>query len=196
MKRTLFYLAALMVAFTSCSKEDNPTPTKEPFKISITDMVYITEQTNTTKAASTEHLTGLEIVKQTREIQFQNTPSWNGGEIVNWGRGFQENQRDLTSEPPKLMMYATDVITESLTLQEDFISATNVVLVRYIDEDFRKQDTIAYIPNATLREAETRIRAAFAAKDMEACYEIFNEAYKFVPITGEEWLALKEQGLN
>lgn len=195
MKRTTFYLVT-MLTILSCSKEDDPTPTKEPFKISITDMVYITEQTNTTKAASTEHLTGLEIVKQTREIQLQNIYSWSPGEVQNMMRGFQESQRDFTSKPPKLMMYATDIITESLTLQEDFISAFNVVLVRYIDEDFRKQDTIAYIPNATLRAAETQIRAAFEAKDMEACINLFNEAYKFIPITGEEWQALKAQNLQ
>lgn len=189
MKRTIFYLVT-MLSILSCSKEDDPTPTPiKEFKVLPTDMIYIREQTNTTKVASTVHLTGLEIVTQTREIQLE----LNGEKGM---RSFQESQRNLTAEPPRLMMYATDVITEYITLQEDFITATNVVLVRYIDDNPRAQDTIAYIPNATLREAETRIRAAFAAKDMEACYEIFNEAYKFVPITGEEWIALKAQNLQ
>ena len=56
--------------------------------------------------------------------------------------------------------------------------------------------SIAYIPNATLRTAETAIRAAYEAKDIEACYTAFNTAYTFTPITGAEWRALKSAGQN
>jgi hypothetical protein len=125
-------------------------------------------------------------VKQTTEISFIwadiNKPV---------GRSFASEQRDTVSVPPKLLMWATDVIMLDGALQTDFITAIDVVLVHYDQDNFTGKDTIAYIPNSVLRTAETAIRAAYAAQDIEACYTVFNEAYTFTPITGAEWRALK-----
>lgn len=188
MKKLLF-ITIVAIAFIGCK-------TEEPFKIDPNAMIYITEQTSAAKIAEaqrvkaegSEHLTGVQIVEQTKEILFVNS-------LGNWARYFHENQRDLTSETPKLMMFATDVITEYGTLSEEFITCTDVVLVRWLD-DKGTRDTIAYIPNAVLRTAEIAIRDAFGKQDVDACYELFNDAYKFIPITGEEWQALKDAGQN
>lgn len=58
------------------------------------------------------------------------------------------------------------------------------------------QDTIAYIPNAVMREAEKNITEAYARGDYAACYKLFDTAITFFPITGAEWRALKEQGVE
>lgn len=58
------------------------------------------------------------------------------------------------------------------------------------------RDTIAYIPNTILREAEKNIKEAYAQGDYETCYKLFDTALSFYPITGAEWRALKAQGIE
>ena len=53
---------------------------------------------------------------------------------------------------------------------------------------------IAYIPNAKMDEAQKAIRKAWEAKDNEEVYRLFNEAFTFIPITNNEWEALKAKG--
>jgi hypothetical protein len=134
------------------------------------------------------HLTALEIVKQTTIIS---TPQF--------GRSFIADQRDTVSTTPKLLMWATDVISLDGNLQTDWIQTYDVVFVHYSTSSSDPNnviDTIAYIPNSVLRNAEIAIKAAYEAKDIEACYTLFNTAYTFTPITGAEWRELKKQGLN
>jgi len=140
------------------------------------------------------HLSALEIVKQTTEISFLDTVG------NTWGRSFSKEQRDTTASSPKLLMWATDVISLDGVLQNtflgDFIRARNVIFVSYNLNTPTIRDTIAYIPNATIRSAEIAIQTAYNAKDIEACYIAFNDAYKFIPITGIEWRILKSQNLQ
>lgn len=53
------------------------------------------------------------------------------------------------------------------------------------------RDTIGYVPNRVIRDAESKIKTAFEAGDYEECMRLFEQAYIFIPITGEEWRALK-----
>lgn len=57
-------------------------------------------------------------------------------------------------------------------------------------------DTVAYIPNSVVRAARAKITEAFEAQDYEACYRLFDEAYVFIPTTGERWRAMKEAGIE
>lgn len=186
--KKLFYLL-IAVVLIAC-KTDEP----KAFVIKDTDMISIRPSQGTAmkvKATEPTHLSALEIVKQTTEIAFIwadiNKPV---------GRSFASEQRDTVSATPKLLMWATDVIMLDGTLQTDFITATDVVLVHYELNTPTNRDTIAYIPNSVLKTAETAIRAAYEAKDIEACYTAFNTAYTFTPITGAEWRALKLAGQN
>ena len=185
--KKLFLLIALAAIVASCEDEND-------FRIKSTDMISLRPAAVTAmkvKATDPTHLSALEIVKQTTEISYIwadiNKPV---------GRSFASEQRDTISTTPKLLMWATDVIMLDGTLQTDFITATNVVLVHYEDKTPNMRDTIAYIPNSVLRAAETAIRAAYEAKDLEACYTAFNTAYTFTPITGPEWRELKLAGNN
>lgn len=58
----------------------------------------------------------------------------------------------------------------------------------------KQRDTIAYIPNKVVIEAEQKIKAAFDAGDYEECLRLFKEAYVFTPTTGPQWRALKAKG--
>lgn len=185
--KPIIYLLSIMLLVASCSKDD--TITVKPFKVNANDKISISPASGV-RSATIGHLSALEIVKQAHHFRY----NYNG---IKWEAGFAS--KDSTSSIPKLFFWAQYVIAVdgTMALQEDVIASTDVVLVTqrgsyptYIN------DTIAYIPNATLRTAETAIRAAYAAKDIDACFKLFDEAYTFTPITGAEWRELKAQGAN
>ncbi|MBR6250134.1 MAG: hypothetical protein IKR17_02935 [Bacteroidales bacterium] len=57
-------------------------------------------------------------------------------------------------------------------------------------------DTLAYIPNAQRQAAYEQIKALWDTENWDAIYEIFQNAFTFVPCTGKEFRELKEAGLN
>lgn len=146
-----------------------------------------------------EHLSALEIVKQTHTIVFLNKVYYPDSEELS--RGFADAQRDFVNE--RLLMWGDDIIREdSGELGTTFIYGEDIVLVRIIDGinevgyPDRVRDTIAYIPNATIRAALEAIETAYARKDYNKIYKLFDQAFTFLPITGPEWQALRRQGLN
>lgn len=188
MKKVLF-LAIVAILF-GCKSNEPAT-----FKLDPNAMISIKPATgawgvkSTILAKSTViHLSALEIVKQTTEISSIDTI----GGI--WARSFAKEQRD-TSSTPKLLMWATDVISFDGNLQTgflgNFLQAKDVVFVSYSLSTPQLRDTIAYIPNATLRAAEIIIKQAYIDKNIELMYSTFNTAYSFIPITGAEWRSLK-----
>lgn len=194
MKKLLF-VALVAIAFASCEKDE-----QSAFKVKATDKISIKAAASVAKSPMQKvqsvysHLSALEIVKKTTEISLRDTR--NGV----WGRSFSSDQRDTVSTTPKLLMWATDVISLDGQLQNDFLGnflqATDIVFVHYNLSTPTLRDTIAYIPNSVLRAAETEIKAAYEAKNIESCYTLFNEAYTFIPITGAEWRSLKASGQN
>lgn len=73
-----------------------------------------------------------------------------------------------------------------------FIESTDVVLTRGSYDD-KTADTIAYISNQVMQDAQKIIKAAYDAGDYATCYAEFDKAFTFIPITGEEWRALKAE---
>lgn len=59
-----------------------------------------------------------------------------------------------------------------------------------------RQDTAAYIPNAVMDSMQPLMEKAFAEQDWAKCYELFENGYKFIPITGAEYMELVRQGKN
>lgn len=179
----LIIVAIATLFFTACQK-DGGSMLRPDAKLAL--------NAATSKAETNpEHLTARELVEKTTAIHAGN----------DWDRGFASEQRDFVNN--RLMMWGSDVITGEGTLSETFISMSDVVLEHWptlhtpewVDEGY-ECDTIAYIPNAVLRQAETKIRAAYAAENYDEVYKLFNDAYTFYPITGAEWRALKAQGEN
>jgi hypothetical protein len=102
--------------------------------------------------------------------------------------------KDTVSENPALLRYGTDIIDTWGNLVPDLIEGYDFAI-----EIFRANDdidTIAYIPNIYIREAEAIVKKAYAEKDYKTVYEVFHDAFKFIPITGAEYRALKEKGLQ
>lgn len=205
MRKIFFFLTALLL-FSSCEKDNTG-------KLDPNAMILIRPAAGV-KLRSSEHLTALEIVQQTYNMEWWNE-SLNADDPIT--RGFAEVQRDY--ETPLLKMWGTDIVSQNGTLYPDFIEGHDVVLLREIlirdgeileivnpftlifnekvrGDDIVKDDTIAYIPNRVISSARASIRAAYESEDYAECYRLFNEAFTFIPVTGEEYKALKSQNLN
>ncbi|MEG1588627.1 MAG: hypothetical protein RR354_04770 [Mucinivorans sp.] len=187
-KLLIICFAALATAaiFTSC-KESKGKVLDPLAKISI--RAAANAQATASKAP---YFSPTEIVRQTTDLVFQshdypNEPYCNVG--------ISEEQKDLAT--PKIMMWGEQIIRND-ALNPFFIEAYDVVFVTRegLKGSGQITDTLAYIPNAQLRAAEKVIKAAYEAKDYQAVYKFFDEAYKFTPINGKDWLALKAAGKN
>lgn len=187
MKSIYFFLCLLMVSIAGC-KEDEPTSGLwDPnATVNIRPVIEHNAQTAHFLKAFKQvaHLSALEIVKQTEGMYFQY-------EGITYDRGFHALQRDTVQ--PCLKMYGTDIIDQEGNYHAPFIEGVDCVLIRlfYVGTPREYRDTIAYIPNAVLRAAETRIKAAYAIQDYASCYQVFDSAFVFIPITGQEWQYLK-----
>lgn len=182
MKKILFLLLIIPLVFACEDPKE-----VEPFKLD-TDATIRLIPASSTKSTRSATLTDLEIVQQANKVSF----IWDGrvaGSV--YDRGFSDAQRNTTATPPYLSMFPSDVVnTETGNLELIFIESYDVVLCTVVNEVV---DTIAYIPNATIRKAEADIKAAYTGENASVIYEIFTNAYQFIPISGEEWRTLKSE---
>lgn len=208
MKKILFLLIVTTV-FVSCDKSDGKLDPNATIKIRPAAGVKL--------RAADGQLTALEIIQQTYNMEFWNE-SFNQEAPLT--RGFSEAQRDY--DTPLLKMWGTDIIAQDGSFETVFIDGHDVVLLRKIlirkegdntttliadpftisfDElvrpgDIVKDDTIAYIPNRIISAARTAIKAAYDSEDYSECYRLFDNAFTFTPITGDEYKRLKADNLN
>lgn len=177
MKKTIFLLLSLVFVLASCGE-------KASKKLDPNAVLSI-RPAKGVQVRSTDHLTALQIVEQTLNMEYiaieTGKPAF---------RGFSDAQRDLNPEAPRLKMWGTDIIATDGTIGTHFLDARNLVLTD------AKNDTIAYIPNKILIEAKPKIMDAFDKGDFETVYNMFDNAYRFTPITGAEWRELKKQGIQ
>lgn len=189
MKKLLIVLLAVL-AF-ACKKEDEP----ERFMLDPTAMVKI-KPGAVAKSDNPAHLTPLEIVKKATTLRYYNDYLSSGPNRSDCAAPI--HGKDTISDVPAMLFYGTGVINEDgfgkPYLVYDYIGMEDCVV-----EIFRSNhdiDTIAYIPNEVARLAKAEIEAALAAQDTTAVYRVFNDAFKFIPITGEEYRELKRQNLH
>lgn len=193
MKKLLF-ITAISLLFFSC--ETNTPDEPKSFRLSPDAKVYIkpvqstSSYSNAFKAPSNEnHLTPFEIVKLGTTLRGYNDSIGIGS--IAWGFA----GKDTISETPAFLRWGTDIISldglDKPYLVPDFIYAYDCVI-----EIFRSNndiDTIAYIPNEYMRAAEDSIKSALMAQDTVSVYTTFQNAFRFVPITGSEYRTLKSQ---
>ena len=220
MKKFIYILFAA-VAFTACSS-DEPAPINKG-RLDPSAFVRIEAQKGVKSRSkeSTDDYTALDIARFGMAMEFYS--EWHGTERV---KEFQAqktflDQRDTISESPALLMFGTDIINSEGRFSKDFLFARDVVIfgLRYqgklttygdrqsYGDDFENslgyligkqgvKDTIAYIPNAVMREAQGRIEKAYNEGNYTEVYKLFHETFRFRPITGRKWRELKAQGLN
>ena len=220
MKKLIFLFAALALA--ACSS-DEPAPINKG-KLDPNAFVRIEAQKGikSRSAESTDDYSALDIARYGATMAFYS--EWEGTKKVReyqTQKGFAM-QRDTTSENPALLMFGTDIIGSTGGFQKDFLYARDVVItaVRYkgrlttyndrhsydpndypnsLAAAIQKEgvvDTIAYLPTSVMREAQIKIEKAFNDSNYTEVYRLFNEAFRFKPITARKWRELKAQGLN
>lgn len=174
----LAVLTAASVALFSCNDSKSGKGKLDP-----SAKVYISAAPGVRSVADSDkpgHLSAREIVRQAQGMCFNETHSMG---VEDWNRDTVNN---------RFMYHGTMIIAQNGTLDTGFIDAVDMVLVT-LTHDLLPLDTIAYLPNQVLRDAGKVIRAAYEREDYAACYSLFEKAYTFIPITGEEWRALKAQ---
>lgn len=87
----------------------------------------------------------------------------------------------------------TDILLLGRIYQGKLIHAKNAYIVDHNNSFF---DTLGYIPNKVVLEAREKITKAFNANDYNECQRLFDEAYVFLPTTGEKWRKMKEAGIE
>lgn len=181
----LITCAVALLAITACNTQKN-----EPWNDSAMVSISPARGVIIGKADlpdNPKRLTALEVVKQTELI------TWRNPSVTHIPhRGVNDDSRDL--ENVRLLMYSSDVIAQTGDLNESFLVAEDFVFATINGQEVG--DTLAYVPNRVLREAAVKIRAAYEAKDYQTCYDLFEKAYTFRPITGAEWRDLKSRGEN
>ena len=185
----IFLLALLMIA---CKKEDSA----KEFRIDPNAKVYVKASTGISKAISlnsAQHLTPLEVVKQATTLRGYNYAIATQSPITWTWVGM-----DTLSIPPALLRWGRDIIYDTTGygdygLQREFINSVDLVICKGTIPNY---DTIAYIPNSNMATAKDLIIKAFSEKDTAAVYDVFKNAFKFIPITGLEWRDLKKNNAN
>lgn len=216
MKRIITFVVLLALgAYVLSSCEKDKGLLKSDATISLREKAGVRKSSTRAEDA---HFSAANIVKYTDQMFFINKTLYPNSDRV--ARGFADGQRDVAGE--RLMMWGDDVIYNG-NIINDFIGGQNVVLVcartendgtlmtpprddsgyyvngreyTYAQDGAIIFDTIAYIPNATLRKAYTEIHAAFDREDYTTVYQLFDDAFRWIPITGAEWQALKAKGEN
>lgn len=198
MKKNLLFLFLALLTLAGCRKSSPALDGNSKIPIRPAKGVALRSADNP------EHLSAIEIVKQTVNLKMMTyrigaeDHGYINKEFVVSGMGFAPEQRDYNPEDPKLLMYAFYVIDDQYNnrLRREFLDAEDVVLERILDEHTPQErlDTIAYIPNKLLRKAAEDITNAYNRGDFDTVYKLFNDVYRFIPITGKEWRELKAKG--
>lgn len=182
----LITCAVAILALTACNKQKND-PWNDSAMVSISPAQGVTIG-KADLPENPERLSAIEVVKQAELITCRQP-----GQDYPPSRGINDDSRDF--ENVRLLMYSSDVIGQTGDLGEFLLVAEDVVFTTLNERNERK-DTLAYVPNRVLRDAAVKIREAYAAKDYQTCYNLFEKAYTFIPITGAEWRELKARGEN
>ena len=207
----LLIACVLLCAACSDPKPEEKQEEKKPFVLKDNTHLYLNVDNTNTMKAETENSDGVllsprNIVKYAKGITYTDKDGLTARLAVD------DDQRDLVNN--RIKMYAGMIIgpvphmidgkrTDVYELLDGFIKARDIRLENNNIDPFITDDgvkvpseigVLAYIPNAKMEQAEKDIRAAWEAKDNEAVYKFFNDAYTFIPITQKAWDELKAKG--
>lgn len=176
MKKTILLLAMAGVALTACTKNEN-----EAYKFRGDEQIYLNGVEQPKFKSSAKQFTLAEIVRNDEVNIF-----YDFGDGV-YHRGFAPEQRDTINN--RLMMWATDVLTEDGRLITEFIGSTNVYF-----QILTTKDTVGYIPQSVIDNARVQIESLYAQERYDEIYELFHTAFVFYPCTGEEYKDIVANG--
>lgn len=192
MKRLMTTFAILLALMLGACNGGNKPEEKKSIVIDANTMLYINVK-QSLRADSPTHLTPLEIVQQADNFAFLDPDPLTSHKPIH--RTVSPDQRDF--EKPAIKMWGDDIIRDGKIAQYWFDARDIVIRGAWINDTGYNPipgDTIAYIPNKVVAAAKVKIDKAYEAGDLEEVMRLFQEAFTAVPITGEEWQALKAKG--
>lgn len=209
-KNVLFALSLLcvtLVTFSACN--DPKQPEEKKFEFDDNSYLYLNVQKDNTMKAEAEtpipkdqNLTPQQIMKVATAIEaLLKEVDRRGATGVSEEMKDYENCRFVMAPwmvikklPEKLLPDGT--YTYKYELNETWITNRDVTLLAVANPELGigPSELIGYIPNKQMEEAEKAIREAFAQKDSEKVFKLFNEAYTFIPIRQAEYDKLKANG--
>ena len=183
MRKFLLMLFCVCVCFTSCKEDDNN-------KFDCNHRLYINGVNKANKAVRYENLSAEEIVR----IDSVWLRSEYNGVILTLLFEFSLGNIDTLNN--RFAMQAGYI--NNGTYDNIFFSLRNYYLSKLIygeNGEFLGIDTLAYIPNKQITDAKAKIDSLFPLEKWSEIYEIFNNAFTFIPCTNAELRELEKQGL-
>lgn len=183
MRKFLLMLFFVCVCFTSCKDDDND-------KFDCNHRLYINGVNKANKAVRYENLSVEEIV---RIDSVWLISVYNG---VGLTELFEFSLGNIDTLNNRFAMQAGYI--NNGTYDNIFFSQRNYYLVKSIygeNDTYLGDDTLAYVPNKQITDAKAKIDSLFPLGKWSEIYEIFNNAFTFIPCTGEELRELEKQGL-
>ncbi|MGN0030315.1 MAG: hypothetical protein ACI35Q_11390 [Marinilabiliaceae bacterium] len=178
--RTLFTAALLAVSafafFTACDKEEDG-PRGEGSRLYING-----KDRQTTNKAATGALTVREILR--------NDTLWLRGRAID--REGETLSGQATHAAGTIDTVNQRIIREAL--EANFFDEFHNYVIT--DNKYPDGDTLAYIPNDTVKAAYERIYVLREQGRWNELYEVFQNAFVFYPCTGAEYRELAAKGLN
>lgn len=165
-------LSIIFILLISCDNKDTPPIQKGKPDPNALIVIKPAKQTKT----MTTGLSNRDIVELADAIHYTSHYSNNKYEKDSrtFGRAFNDDMKDI--DKLELKMLGIDVISAEGDYYRDLTYAYDVYLVTY------DNDTIGYVPDALIEEARIKIEAAFKDSDFDTIYDLFNTAFKFLPI--------------
>ena len=207
----LIACALLCAACSDPKPEEKQEPTQKEKKFEFDDNSYLylnVDKSSTMKAEADkpipkdQNLTPQQIMKVACGIDATLKSSGRRG-----GTGVSEEMKDYTN--CRFVMAPWMVIkklpekrlpdgsyTYKYELNETWITNRDVTLaaIETPSLGLSAGELIGYIPNKQMEEAEKAIRKAFAEKDSETVFKLFNDTYTFIPIRQKAYDELKAKG--
>jgi len=183
----IMLVTLLAIGLFSCEKETE-------FRLDPSAPVYLNGREAVSAAKGQELLSIKEVIKRASDFKVNTV----------YGDGFWSIDgaciRDTVND--RIIGYNDWVVKMEGTLNTNFIEGRDILILdidyenRDINTGTYTTDTLGYIPNSVMEQAETDIKAAYYAENYDECYRLFEEAFVFYPVTGAQYLELVGQGIN
>lgn len=183
MRKFLLMLLGAVLLFTACNKDD------ENNKFDANHRLYITGVNKANKAVRYENLSVEEIVRIDSVWLYSSDLHSGISELFEFALG------NIDTINNRFAMQAGYI--NNGTYDNIFFAYRNYYLMRFVygeNNEYLGTDTLAYVPNKQITDAKAKIDSLFPLEKWSEIYEIFNNAFTFIPCTGAELRELEKSG--
>lgn len=182
MKKVLLIILGVFALLVACEDDENN-------KFDSNHRLYINGVNKANKAVRYENLSVEEIVRIDSVILYS---TYNG---VMLNENFEFALGNIDTLNNRFAMQAGYI--NNGTYDNIFFSQRNYYLMRFVygeNNEYLGTDTLAYVPNKQITDAKAKIDSLFPLEKWSEIYDIFNNAFTFIPCTGSELRELEKSG--